>query len=131
MATATETTPHPRSRQRPPRCKCCDAKACLHFVSPFNPNGNVGRPYYICPACDRSRRWVCWADGRGLSWENPRCYCGQPSRQDRIGRDKGCKAGLGFWTCVTGHCDYYSEDIEGLEVWDQPPSQFWPWLLHK
>jgi len=35
-------------------------------------------------------------------------YCGAVSRQDRAGAESSMP-GLGFWTCATGGCDYFSK----------------------
>ncbi|KUI71890.1 hypothetical protein VM1G_08057 [Cytospora mali] len=96
-----------------PRCKNCNQPAVLHVTSPCNPNGNAGRPYFVCPTCPGDKRWVSWADTRGIHFDNPMCNCGLPSRLGRIGWAKGVKSGRGFWSCGTGTCDYYSEDRNG------------------
>lgn len=111
---------------RQPTCHNCNRPAVRMSTSSDNQNGNAGRPYFICPACQWEKRWVCWADTRGIEESNPRCGCGQPSRQDRIGSGKGRKSGKGFWTCVTGSCEYYSENVDGTP--GISVEGFYPWL---
>jgi hypothetical protein len=43
---------------------------------------------------------------------NPQCDCDWVSRQDRAGISSS-RPGMGFWTCATGACEYYSEFING------------------
>ncbi|KAI3394188.1 hypothetical protein diail_3143 [Diaporthe ilicicola] len=99
---------------RPPTCNNCGETATRKVASSLSLI-NAGRPYYICPLCPWDYRWVCWADDIGVSVENPPCDCEPevPSRLDVIGRRKGPKAGRGFWSCVTGNCGYYSENVDG------------------
>lgn len=101
-----------RVHPRQPTCQNCDQPAIRKLASPLNTN-NAGRPYYICPSCPWDFRWVCWADTKGMAMENPPCDCDLPSRLDIIGQHKGEKAGRAFWTCVTGNCGYYSENMDG------------------
>lgn len=99
-------------RPRQPRCRTCKEVAVRMVTSSLNPN-NAGRPYYVCPSCPWADRWVCWADVKGMGFENPPCDCGVPSRLDVNDPNKVSKEGRGFWTCVTGRCDYYSENEDG------------------
>ena len=116
-------------------CRCCYEPATYRITKPDNENGNAGRPYWVCTnklcyATMKSKYedgWVSWADGKGVDDENPVCYCGAPSRQDKICKDEG-KKGLGFWTCAEGKCDYYSEDLDGVPNAEVTVA-FWPWLL--
>jgi hypothetical protein len=55
---------------------------------------------------------VTWNDARGIHPNNPNCDCGISSRQDRVGVWKP-RAGMGFWTCASGACSYYSELSNG------------------
>lgn len=116
---------------RPPQpqatCHNCNRPATLRITSPRNPNGNAGRPYFACRTCQRESSWVCWADTRGIEPTNPCCDCDLPSRQDRIGSNKGCMAGRGFWTCSTGRCGFYSEHEDGTP--GGGVGGFFPWLL--
>src|SRR5277367_283758 len=59
------------------------------------------------------RGFITWDDSIGIHPQNPRCYCGLPSRQDWKG-EKACVKpfGEGFWVCASGACDYFS-DREG------------------
>lgn len=99
-------------RPRQPTCHTCKEVAIRLVTSSLN-SINAGRPYYICPSCPRECRWVCWADTKGIAGGNPPCDCEQPSRLDIIGKSNKGKAGRGFWTCVTGKCEYYSENDDG------------------
>lgn len=117
------TTPT-KNRTQQPLCPICEKPATLHFVKESNPNGNAGRPYYMC---DEHQRWLCWADERGLHPLNPPCDCGAPSRQDRIGVFNLRAPKMGFWTCASGACRFYSEDRDGETGWVAKP--FKPWLL--
>lgn len=100
------------TQPRQPTCRNCNEVAVRKFASPLNPI-NAGRPYYICPSCPWEDRWVCWEDTKGLSASNPPCDCEEPSRLDVIGKRKGPKAGMGFWSCAAGKCWYYSENQDG------------------
>ncbi|OJJ68291.1 hypothetical protein ASPBRDRAFT_322738 [Aspergillus brasiliensis CBS 101740] len=117
-----------------------------HHVA-TNRNGNLGRPYYACPNCTsqtysysphvRDRGWITWDDERGIRDSNPLCDCGVVSRQDRAGAGT-TMSGLGFWTCATGRCGYFSryrngwtdeERMSGVGVNDHDCVEFFPWLL--
>ena len=105
-----------------PRCRRCGWQPKFrNIVKATNPNGNAGRPYYICVLCkkrstqgvgDHYTGWITWDDDRGMSSDNPKCHCGIASRQDKAGSDTDIP-NLGFWTCGTGSCDYYSEFKNG------------------
>lgn len=108
-----------------------------------NLNGNVGRPYYICVCCKgagrrthsvHERGWITWDDDRGISPSNPNCDCGIPSRQDKAGVGSR-RQGMGFSTCASGACDYYSEFLNG-QTWKEAGTYtvpdcvtFLPWLI--
>ncbi|KAF1960422.1 hypothetical protein CC80DRAFT_489575 [Byssothecium circinans] len=120
-----------------PRCRHSTTSLRRFTTGSFNPNGNVGRPYYLCIQCPSNNRkgWVTWDDERGIRDGNPVCYCGVLSRQDRMGIESG-RAGLGFWTCATGSCDYYSEYSNGWTTQEVNSTLhapqctgFYPWLL--
>lgn len=128
-----------------PACRFCNwIPKYRSTVKPDNPNGNLGRPYYICIRCkSKDRRapwvheagWITWDDDRGMHESNPQCDCGWVSRQDRAGVDSS-RPGMGFWTCATGACGYYSKFINGQtreEARKNPSvanrSYFQPWLL--
>jgi hypothetical protein len=61
------------------------------------------------------RGFIPWDDSIGIHPQNPRCYCGFPSRQDRKG-EKACvkPLGEGFWVCASGGCDYFSDRKDGV-----------------
>ncbi|KAF7198591.1 hypothetical protein HII31_00330 [Pseudocercospora fuligena] len=116
-------------------CRSCDRPATPKTVGPENENGNVGRHYYacenkVCPSYDEKyeQGWVAWRDNKGVQESNPPCFCGSPSRQDRIGKDEG-KRGQGFWSCAEGDCNYHSQDIMGKTVWNGERVAFMPWLV--
>ncbi|EMD86689.1 hypothetical protein COCC4DRAFT_33191 [Bipolaris maydis ATCC 48331] len=114
-----------------PHCRVCgSATLDRHITRPSNPNGNASRPYYICMLCKSNNEegWVTWDDERGVCNSNPTCYCGVPSRQDREGIARG-RPGLGFWTCATGSCDYYSRWSNGWTIYTPQCVEFDPWLL--
>lgn len=130
------------------RCRRCGwVPKYRDKVKPSNPNGNAGRPYYICfmckknetPAILKSNRmvhkkgWITWDDSIGISQENHFCFCNEVSRQDRAGVDSYCP-GSGFWTCATGSCNYLSFRRDGLpidEAYERGAGAdgFKPWLL--
>lgn len=128
-----EVPPQTPTKASCPCCKLCQTLLILKYVNADNPNGNAGRPYYICPSCTWDCRWHGWADSHGLNASNPCCDCDQPSRQDRIGQDNKRAPGMGFWTCAIGVCDYYSEHEDGTRgaVFDDLRGSFEPWLLPK
>jgi predicted RNA-binding protein YlxR (DUF448 family) len=110
--------------QKKPSCPRCGCKASRKTVSPHNPNGNVGRPYYICIKCKTNREckvskieygkgWISWDDDRGVHPSNRSCDCRIMCRQDRAGKYSSCP-GRGFWTCAIGSCGYLSFRRNGL-----------------
>lgn len=102
----------------PPHCNGCGSPGTRHVTRADNQNGNAGRPYWLCShySCPRwsgkGNEWKCWDDDLGIAKDNPGCYCGEPSRLGLKGVKTGEK-GVCFWSCSTGNCDYYSEDIRG------------------
>ena len=121
-------------RFSPPQCRRCSwIPKKRETVLNKNPNGNAGRPYYICIKCKnvpsasspqqhyhpssakisqwRSKRekegWIAWDDNIGIASTNRPCYCGFVCRQDRAGVDSGYPGG-GFWTCAVGVCGFLS-----------------------
>ncbi|KAK3385957.1 hypothetical protein B0H63DRAFT_560439 [Podospora didyma] len=94
-----------------PPCHNCNHTSTHHVTATGNPNGNAGRPYYICPICRYDDRWVTWADTRGVSLYNPHCHCHQPSRAERIGAGKP-RAGMLFFSCAVGACQFYMEQFD-------------------
>ncbi|KAK0710617.1 hypothetical protein B0H67DRAFT_554730 [Lasiosphaeris hirsuta] len=92
-----------------PDCRVCRRPTTFRHVSTNNPNGNALRPYYVCCSCDA---FLTWADRRGISAENARCHCGEPSRQDRVGKnprgEKILRPGTPFWTCWQKRCDFFA-----------------------
>lgn len=107
----------------PPRCTSCESTGTRHITCADNPNGNAGRPYWLCPneECPRTlwkrKDWICWDDSWGISRSNLRCECQAPSRLGVMGRDIG-RQGFCFWSCPLGWCSYYSEDCSGA-TWKQ------------
>lgn len=125
-----------------PLCQFC-RRSCERRIVRSN-SRNHGRPYYICMDCPvyggvynnfgNCDRWTTWDDSIGMDPSNPKCYCGFQSRQDRaLNRSK--RPGMGFWTCASGACQYYSVfrsglvDLEGEQVKLEYDSEFEPWLL--
>lgn len=127
-----------------PLCRRCGWRPRYRCTVTGNQNGNVGRPYYICVRCDwncsqglqdHHKGWITWDDDRGIRGSNPRCYCGAASRQDRAGAESSMP-GLGFWTCATRECDYFSKFQNGwtdkeraLSLPNPQCVKFVPWLL--
>ncbi|KAL2848944.1 ankyrin repeat-containing domain protein [Aspergillus pseudodeflectus] len=60
-----------------PLCKTCGIPTIITNARQWNQNGNSGRPFYSCGRC---RTFHSWADGKGISNQNPLCLCGKPSR---------------------------------------------------
>ncbi|TLS20373.1 uncharacterized protein PpBr36_11357 [Pyricularia pennisetigena] len=87
----------------PPVCKRCAKKSSLLITGPENPNGNAGRPYYKCIACNR---FFTFADDRGTKLDSPLCDCREPSRLQLNGRDRTPAFGL-HCVCKYGECDFY------------------------
>ncbi len=132
--------------QERPLCRRCGYKPKYrNTVLPHNPNGNAGRPYYVCIKCknDRKRKvsktdhekgWISWDDDRGVRPSNHHCGCRIVCRQDRAGKDSSCP-GRGFWTCAIGSCGYVSfrrdglTDDEAKDTEAAPDAGFEPWLF--
>ncbi|KAL7628318.1 hypothetical protein AAE478_002518 [Parahypoxylon ruwenzoriense] len=98
---------------------------------------NPGRWYYRCQECFANRQppststststpsssssavwsgasaFVCWADTRGVSADNPSCACGHPSRQDITG-ESTLRGNVLFYKCATDACSFRRYD------WDDP-----------
>lgn len=141
-------TPVPKTATFPmphhPRCRRC--KWIPKFrdnVKINNPNGNAGRPYFICIKCKSNdnvplingkKGWISWDDYIGIHPSNRPCYCGFVSRQDRAGVDSYYPGG-GFWTCATGSCSFLSyrrdalTDEEAYKKGLPRHDGFEPWLL--
>jgi hypothetical protein len=93
-------------------CSRCDGEPERKITRPTNPNGNAGRPYYICSDCGE---WITWYDDRGVHGSNPNYDCGIACRQDRAGANAEIlETGLGFWTCASGSCGYFAKLMNGL-----------------
>ncbi|KAK3339615.1 hypothetical protein B0T25DRAFT_466807, partial [Lasiosphaeria hispida] len=92
-----------------PDCRRCGRPTIFRHVGTNNPNGNALRPYYACSPCNT---FLTWADQRGISAENVRCHCDEPSRQDRVGKyprgGKLLRPGALFWTCWQKQCDFFA-----------------------
>ena len=126
--------------QETPSCRRCGyTPKKRETVSFYNPNGNAGRPYYICIKCkmskiDYARGWISWDDDRGVHPSNHNCDCGIVCRQDRAGKESSCP-GRGFWTCASGSCGYLSYRTDGLtdneaeDAGAAPDPGFEPWLF--
>lgn len=90
---------------------------------------SIVRPYYICTTCDNGKfnvfrdsgyphGFITWDDSIGIHPQNPRCYCGFPSRQDRKGEIARHPCETGFWVCASGACDYFSDRTDGVPYED-------------
>lgn len=92
----------------PPKCPTCGiASRNRKKILAGNPNGNFGRPYYVCEPCkEKGWVWITWDDNRGIYANNPECDCGLVSRRDRAGAKRTSEGGE-FWKCATGKCDYW------------------------
>lgn len=125
-----------------PHCRRCSWRPKYRdTVKPKNPNGNVGRHYYICFQCKKDptlpsssatsgpngKGWITWDDRMGIDSRNPRCKCGTLARQNRAGVNSYAP-GQGFWTCSTGACGYVSWREDGREGWAGDEG-FRPWLV--
>jgi len=55
----------------------------------------------------RLKGWMTLDDNRGVDIKNPKCHCEIASRQDKAG-GRTTIPNMGFWTCATGKCNYYS-----------------------
>ncbi|KAL9037326.1 MAG: hypothetical protein Q9214_005751 [Letrouitia sp. 1 TL-2023] len=128
-----------------PQCRRCHwIPKRREIVSISNPNGNAGRPYYICIKCKQynnnnnysssstqqyvsakisqlRRRekdgWIAWDDNIGIEVTNRPCYCGFVCRQDKAGVNSWYPGG-GFWTCAIGNCDFLSFRRDALQEWE-------------
>jgi hypothetical protein len=99
------------------QCRHCrSTQLSYRTVNSGNPNGNVGRHYYVCVNTDcpevkspspgqHERGWVAWDDDFGVTPGNPPCKCRQISRQDITGVKPNRPRQI-FWTCKRGACDY-------------------------
>ncbi|KAL4860478.1 hypothetical protein BDV12DRAFT_191679 [Aspergillus spectabilis] len=84
-------------------CKICGNPTILKDAKPWNQNGNSRQPFYSCGKCGKFRSW---ADGKGISDQNPCCLCDKPSRRGQSSREKQRR---GFFNCATGDCNFYVE----------------------
>lgn len=108
LAFANPRMRHP-ALQNPPRCLHCGRSTKKYPCSPFNKNGNCGRPYYACYSCGE---FACFGDMRGVLAENPACFCDhgmQLSRRAIAGADGGETRipRSKFYRCATGGCLYF------------------------
>ena len=117
----TSRPPYPQPNPpipSPYQCRNCrSTNLAFHTVGHGNPNGNAGRPYYVCvnascpgrtsPNIDKHERgWVTWDDNIGVAPDNPLCRCQRISRLDIAGVYSNHR-GRKFYTCSTGACDYF------------------------
>ncbi|RYP02595.1 hypothetical protein DL764_005721 [Monosporascus ibericus] len=77
---------------------------------------NAGREYYRCLGCGPGDGFICWADGRGVRPDNPRCHCGHASREDITGF-RSLQPGTLWYKCATDACGFRRFD------WDDPLTQ--------
>ncbi|KAK0636455.1 hypothetical protein B0T17DRAFT_82178 [Bombardia bombarda] len=85
-----------------PPCRRCRVPTSWQKVLDTNTRGNVGRPYYRCTPCDN---FHIWGDLVGISPENDRCRCGNPTRAG-VTTEKAKTRGPGetFFKCAEGRC---------------------------
>lgn len=132
------------SRDFYPPCRSCGRVSLHQRNVGMNRKNNYGRPFYLCIGClsnepygkriKGGNRWITWDDDVGMHPTNLRCNCGIASRQDRSGPDT-TYPGMGFWTCASGQCEYYSvlrsgkmwDEVEGTDIAFE--NLFQPWLL--
>ncbi|KAL4909597.1 hypothetical protein BDW74DRAFT_143360 [Aspergillus multicolor] len=100
-----------------PLCKRCGSPTILKNARMWNQNGNSGRPFYSCGKCGKFRSW---ADGKGISDQNPRCLCDKPSRWGQSSREKQRR---GFFNCATGDCTFFVEALVEVPVPSMPELQ--------
>ncbi|RYP66602.1 hypothetical protein DL769_006009 [Monosporascus sp. CRB-8-3] len=74
---------------------------------------NAGREYYRCLACGPDDGFICWADGRGVRPDNPRCDCGHASREDITGF-RSRQPDTVWYKCATDACGFRRYE------WDDP-----------
>ncbi len=84
-----------------PTCLRCGKETKRHVTRRSNRNGNVGRPYYRCPKCNK---FATFADERGNVEANPICKCGHPSRRQVSGQDRGRTV---HYVCRSGRCEFF------------------------
>ncbi|KAF2161950.1 hypothetical protein M409DRAFT_58721 [Zasmidium cellare ATCC 36951] len=133
-------TPSPvlAKEEEHPCTECGKQRSRRGSVASSPRHANAGRTYFPCTnsRCRKGsarlmqRDFVTW-DAHG---ENPKCDCGLPSRQGRLGLDDP-KPGYGFWECAFGSCKYRSRDrkgrsIENGEVSADQVQPFIPWLVY-
>jgi hypothetical protein len=92
-----------------PRCRHHHTSAAEQVVLPWNENGNGGRPYYTCRACNG---FICFGDMRGIRDENPACDCESISLSRR-GTDYN---GHVFYNCALGQCGFFAREDHTIEV---------------
>jgi len=76
------------------------------ITEPENPNGNDGRPYYLCVS-STCKKFVCFADMRGIHPDNPLCDCDQLSRLQFTNPRPGVYGRLVFFSCALGRCGWW------------------------
>lgn len=110
----------PKLPEEGPPCWKCEKASTLQRAKNTNPNGNVGRSFYVCIRCpfagkdeysqDRNT-FIVFADLIGVG-ADLLCYCGERTREGRTGRRARCGPGKKFWTCAEGRC--------GFIEWEHP-----------
>lgn len=103
------SAPHPMLG-RMPRCRFCNTTTERRTISPYNRNGNAGRPMYECGQCGE---FACFGDMRGVQESNPMCDCEGDVRTRVV--VSGPRTGRLNWrtiyyVCAVGEC-YYLEQV--------------------
>lgn len=89
-----------------PQCKICHVPCTRIVTSPFNKNGNAGRPHFRCTLCDAFHSFE---DGRGVLDGNPQCHCKEPSRLQVAGQHARISRGL-HYVCAAVKCGFAEQD---------------------
>ncbi|KAL3457664.1 hypothetical protein BJX64DRAFT_292900 [Aspergillus heterothallicus] len=89
----------PQRQATAPTCRNCNTILSFKRVRKYD-KGRIDRPYYRCDKCGEFRMW---ADAHGVSRDNPDCKCGNYTRLQRS------NAGIMFFSCASGSCNFYAE----------------------
>ena len=102
MAAQLLQNPFLAGPQSAPTCLRCGQETERLITRWSNRNGNAGRPYYKCLHCGGFNSF---ADDRGNDAGNPLCDCGQASRRQISGVQRGRRV---HYVCRFGRCDYFT-----------------------
>lgn len=86
-----------------PTCSLCGGEP-KHFITRrSNRNADAKRPYYKCMPC---KKFVTFADGRGINVSYPTCDCDAPCRLQLAGKSAATPCGL-HYVCANGKCEFF------------------------